>query len=371
VPDPAAPELLGGARSIAVVRANGLGDLVVAEPALAALRAAAPAAHIVLIGTPLHAALLEGRPSPVDEVVIAPPVVGVRQPGPDAPEDPAATAAFLARMRARAFDVAFQLHGGGRFSNPFTSALGAATTIGMRDRDAPPLDRTIRYEYWQPEVARYLEVVGLAGAQPVRLQPQLVVTDGDRSAAAEALWEVGLHPGRPWAVLHPGATDPRRRWPAQRFGAVAAALLADGAQVVVIGTPDEADVAADVVGHAPGAADLAGRLGLPALVGLLAGAALLVGNDSGPRHVADALGTPTVSVYWCGNALNAGPITRDRHRVHIGWTLACPVCGHPAVGGEVPGPCSHAASYVADVATRDVCHSARSVYAGRVAGRGG
>jgi ADP-heptose:LPS heptosyltransferase len=92
----------------------------------------------------------------------------------------------------------------------------------------------------------------------------------------------------------------------------------------------------------------------------------LVGNDSGPRHLADAVGTPTVSVYWCGNALNAGPIARDRHRVHLGWTLHCPVCGAPAVGGRVPGPCEHEASYVADVPADEVSASARAVYAGGV-----
>jgi ADP-heptose:LPS heptosyltransferase len=368
VPD---ADLLAGARAIAVVRANGLGDLVVAEPALAALRAAAPRAHLVLIGSPLHVAVLAGRPGPVDEVVLAPAVRGVRQPTAEAPEDPAATAAFLAAMRTRRFDVAFQLHGGGRYSNPFTSALGATTTVGMRDRDAPPLDRTIRYEYWQPEVARYLEVVALAGAPPVRLHPELAVTPADRASAARARAAAGLDPARPWVVVHPGATDPRRRWPPERFAAVARALLAEQAQVLVVGTPDEGPIAAAVVAHAPGAVDLAGRLGLPALVGLLADAALLVGNDSGPRHLADALGTPTVSVYWCGNALNAGPITRDRHRLHIGWTLHCPVCAAPAVGGRVPGPCQHEASYVADVAVDDVCDSARAVYAGRVAGRGG
>jgi ADP-heptose:LPS heptosyltransferase len=239
-------------------------------------------------------------------------------------------------------------------------------TVGLRDHDAPALDRSVRYEYWQHEVARYLEVVALLGVPPVRLAPHLAVTEADRHAAAEALAHAGGDPQRPWVVIHPGATDPRRRWPAERFAAVAADLMAEGAQALVLGTGDEAALARTVVAGAPGAIDLSGRLGMPALVGLLAGAVLLVGNDSGPRHLADAVGTPTVSVYWCGNALNAGPITRDRHRVHLGWTLQCPVCGAPAVGGRVPGPCPHEASYVADVATSEVSASARAVYAGRV-----
>lgn len=358
--------VLARARSIAVVRANGMGDLLVAEPALAALRAAAPQAHIVLLGTPMHVALLADRPSPVDEVLAAPPVPGVRAPTPAAPEDPAVTAAFLADMRQRRFDVALQLHGGGRYSNPFTLALGARTTVGLRDRDAPPLDRTVRYEYWQHEVARYLEVVALLGARPVRLAPHLAVTPGDREAAGRALSAAGGDPTRRWVVVHPGATDPRRRWPAEHFAAVASDLIAAGAQVVVVGSAEEVPLAGLVAAGAPGAIDLGGRLAMPALVGLCAGAALLLGNDSGPRHLADAVGTPTVSIYWCGNALNAGPIARDRHRMHVGWTLCCPVCAAPAVGGRVPGPCPHEASYVADVASGEVSTSALAVYAGAV-----
>jgi ADP-heptose:LPS heptosyltransferase len=366
-----AGDVLAAARSVAIVRANGLGDLIVAEPALAAVRAAAPRAHIVLIGGPISVATLTGRPAPVDEVVLAPPVRGVREPTPQAPEDPAATEAFLAAMRERQFDVAIQLHGGGRSSNPFTAALGARVTVGTRDHDAPPLDRTVRFEYWQHEVARFLEVVALAGARPVRIHPQLAVTAADVEAGERALREAGVDPTRPWAVLHPAATDPRRQWPAQRFGQVARALADRGAQVVVVGTSDERPIADRVLVGAPAAVDLVGRLAMPALVGVLAGAAVVVGNDSGPRHLADALGTATVGIYWFGNLVNAGPIERDRHRVHCSWTVSCPVCGAPCVGPRPPPRCPHDVSFVADVPAEDVCASAVAGYAAAVARRGG
>ena len=118
-------------RRVAVLRANHLGDLVVALPALSALRAAHPDAHVTWLGAPLHAELLAGRPGPWDDVVVVPPCRGVRGSDRDGPElDDPAVQSFLAAQRARGYDLALQLHGGGRWSNPFVRALGARTTAG-------------------------------------------------------------------------------------------------------------------------------------------------------------------------------------------------------------------------------------------------
>jgi ADP-heptose:LPS heptosyltransferase len=91
---------------IVVLRTNGLGDFVVAQPALAALRAAYPHATITLVTSPPVAALLAGRPTPIDEVLTAPRIAGVRgEPGPDGPPDdpPEAVEQFCAEMRRRRF----------------------------------------------------------------------------------------------------------------------------------------------------------------------------------------------------------------------------------------------------------------------------
>jgi ADP-heptose:LPS heptosyltransferase len=118
----AAPE--PGVRKIAVLRANGIGDLVFALPALDALRAAYPSAEIVLLAADWHEGLLAGRPGPVDRVIPIPPSTGVRQE-PGAVDDPAALDRFFQRMNDESFDLALQLHGGGRYSNPFVRRLGA------------------------------------------------------------------------------------------------------------------------------------------------------------------------------------------------------------------------------------------------------
>ena len=167
-----------GVRRIAVLRANALGDLVFALPALESLRAAYPEAEIVLLGRAWHRAFLARRPAPVDRVIPVPPgAIG------DEPQrmDDARRKTFMDSLRAERFDIALQMHGGGRHSNPFVRAMGARLTAGPATPDAPPLDRVIPYVYYQSEYARCLEIVGLAGARPAGLRPRLAVTDADRA----------------------------------------------------------------------------------------------------------------------------------------------------------------------------------------------
>jgi ADP-heptose:LPS heptosyltransferase len=345
-------ELVPGVHRIAVLRANGLGDFIVAVPALQALRTAYPDARITLIGRPWHAALLAGRPGPWDEVVVAPPYPVMTAP-PHVPVDSAEAAAFFTWARGQRFDLAVQLHGGGGQSNPFVASLGARLAVGARDTGAPALDRWLRYTLYQHEVLRWLEVVGLVGAHAGSFQPALTVTAADRSAAAPHLRPVPA--GRPLVVIHPGASDPRRRWPPERFGAVAGELAGRGVQVVLVGDGEDVALCARVLaGAGPAAAghlvDLSGQLSLPALVGVLARASLMVANDSGPRHLAEAVGTPTVGIYWVGNAITAAPLTRGRHRVAISFRATCPTCGDDQSGGR----CSHDDPWVDDVGVGEV-----------------
>jgi hypothetical protein len=94
------------------------------------------------------------------------------------------------------------------------------------------------------------------------------------------------------------------------------------------------------------------------LAGLLQRATLLVGNDSGPRHLAAAVGTATVAVYWIPNLVNVGPLRRARHRAPVSWRLDCPACGADALRGH----CGHGASLVADVGVEEVLAEALDVF---------
>ena len=332
---------------IAVLRANALGDYIFALPALDALRAAYPDAEVVLLGAPWHARFLTGRPGPVDRVIELPP-----EPG-----EP-----FLAAMRAERFDLAIQLHGGGRTTNPLVAGLGARITAGLRAEGAAPLDRWIRYVYYQPEVFRYLEVVGLVGAHPVGYRPELALTDDDRKEAAAVV----PHQAGPLVALHPGATDDRRRWPADRFSAVGDALAAD---ILITGTGAERALVEEVIGgmHRP-VRPLVDALSLGGLAALYERCAVVISNDTGPVHLAAAVGAPTVGLYWVGNLINGAPVDRRRHRPLVSWTIHCPECGqdctrdlYPArTGGGHPG-CAHSPSFVADIATVEVVDAAREL----------
>jgi len=185
------------------------------------------------------------------------------------------------------------------------------------------------------------------------------VTAADRAAADDVLREVAGQ-GRPLVAVHPGATDPRRRWPPESFAAVARPLAERGAQILLIGAgaADEkaaAEIAADLPARP---LDLVGRLSMSAMVGVLERCRLVLGNDSGPRHLAAAVGTATVGVYWCGNLINAGPITRRRHRVGVSFRSTCPRCG----ADQGRGRCPHDPSYVADVPVDEIASAALDLY---------
>src|SRR4051794_16280802 len=230
---------------IAVLRGNALGDLVVALPALDALREAYPSAEITLFGRAHHKALLgDGRPSSVDRVVVLP----QGAIGDESDADPRLDrAALLASFAADGYDLAIQLHGGGRNSNTFIRGLGARVTAGSRTPDAPALDRWVPYERYQWEVGRYLEIVALVGARARELEPHLTVTAEDRCVALEALPVLAE---AAYVVLHAGATDPRRRWPVEGFAQVARASRALGRRVVITGTPEESELTAAVAAAA-------------------------------------------------------------------------------------------------------------------------
>ncbi|TLM73113.1 glycosyltransferase family 9 protein [Pseudarthrobacter sp. NamB4] len=343
---------------IVVLRGGGLGDLIFAIPAMAALKAAYPGATLTLLGTPAHKALLAATESPVDEVCVLPFAAGVR-PG---EEDAAELDAFFADMRGRRFDLAVQVHGGGRYSNPFLLRLGARHTVGTRTADAASLERTVPYIYYQHEPLRALEVAGLAGAFPVDLEARLAPADGVVPPAV-VMDDDG---GQPLVVMHPGATDPRRRWPVERFAELAAACAADGFRVDVVGDSSEQQLAEEIVRLAASShvRSLAGKLDMGGLVSLLAVAAVVVGNDSGPRHLAQALGVPTVGIFWAGNVINAGALGRSLHRIHAAWVTVCPSCGIDVtqVGWTAPR-CEHDDSVVASVGVQEVYEDVRSLVA--------
>ena len=355
-----------GVSRIAVLRGGGLGDLMFALPAVTALKKAYPGCTVTLLGTPLHESLLAEVLGAVDDVMVLPYAEGVR-PG---TEDASAVDRFFLDTRARKFDLAVQLHGGGRFSNPFLLRLQARHTVGSATPDAVPLERTLPYTYYQHEPMRALEVAGLAGAAPAALEAQLTPQERFVAQLPGTLGAALPAADAPLLVIHPGASDPRRRWPASSFGAVARAAADDGCRVLVVGDRSETGLAEAVVTSAVGPSvgtgsgrvapavsvtSVAGKLGLGELAALLARADVVLANDSGPRHLAQALGTATVGIYWAGNALTSAPLGRGRHRLQLSWTTHCPVCSADVtqVGWTAPR-CPHDECLVAGIGPDEV-----------------
>lgn len=343
-----------GARNIFVLRPNAIGDFMFALPALHALRHAYPEANIVFAGKDWHADFLQDRPRPMDEVLVMPPVPGVGAP-PDARCDPSAIASFVGAMRERRFDLALQMYGGGRYSNAFIMSLGAGLTVGARTSDAAPLDRSIAYGAIANRRLELLEIVGLAGAYAVPVEHELTSTDADRSLARTLL----PASRQPIVIVHPGVGDPRRRWPAVRFAAVADALADAGALIVLSAAIEDAALSQQVASamrHRP--LDLSGKLTLPALCGVLERSALMVSNDTGPMHLSLSVGTPAVAVFWLTNLLEACPLRQQLLRPALSVRVHCPVCGKENRHQR----CEHNVCFVDDVETGEVTELALSLF---------
>jgi ADP-heptose:LPS heptosyltransferase len=343
-------------RRIAVLRCNALGDYLMATPALAALRHAYPRAELTLFGGAWHADFLTGRPGPVDRVLVVPRVAGLAGQPSGAPP-PSALPRFLDEARGYRYDLAVQLHGGGAASNPFVRALGARRSIGLQAEDAAPLDSTVPYRYYQGEVFRFLEVVALVGAEGPPEYPELETSAQERDAAAELLR------GDPWVALHAGAGDPRRRWAPQRFAAVADRLAAAGARPVLVGSASDGPSSAAVRSCAgTSLLDLTGRTDLGTLAAVLRRCTVVVANDSGPLHLARAVGAATVGLYWCGNAINAAATVRTRHRPLLSWVVRCPVCGTDTSTAGFPhrpgDGCAHRPSFLDQIPVAEVLDEA-------------
>ena len=312
-------------RRIAVFRALMLGDLLCATPALRALRHHHPDAEITLVGLPWARGLAQ-RLASVDRFVEFPGWPGL-------PEQPItdwrALPGFLAAMRAQRFDLALQLHGSGRIVNPLVAAFEARRSAGFASPAAsgPPGNeaRFIRWPRHGTEVERLLTLTDHLGAPRHGTALDFPLRDTDRDAADRLCAPLR---GRRFAIVHAGAQLPSRRWPVERFAAVADALAREGLEIVLTGSAAEAGLTRAVAAamRAP-ALDLAGRTSLWSLGALVEWSTQVVCNDTGISHVAAALHTPSVVVSSGGDAIRWAPSDRARHQV-LWHDLPCRPCSH-------------------------------------------
>ncbi|RZF26344.1 glycosyltransferase family 9 protein [Paraburkholderia sp. UYCP14C] len=329
-----APSLLAALapRRIVVFRALQLGDMLCAVPALRALRAAAPDAHIALIGLPWAHAFVERYASLIDELILFPGAVGF----PEQAESNDGLPAFFARMRNRRFDLAIQLHGSGGVANDLLHRLGARADAGFVQPDEAPREGCfIDWPDALTEPERYLALMSALGAQAHDRRLTIPLTEVDLDEYTALCAYHGIEDER-LVLVHPGSQLSSRRWPAERFAAVADHLAADGWQIAITGTAAEAPLTCSVLGamSAP-ALHLAGATSLGGLAALVAHARLVICNDTGISHIAAAMATGSVVIACGSDTRRWAPLDHARHRVLADYP-ACRPCmfrdcpyGHP------------------------------------------
>ena len=352
----ASPSSLPGAapRHVGVFRALVLGDMLCAVPALRALKQGWPDARLTLIGLP-WARELVSRLWMVDDFIAFPGFPGLPESTPNLPALPG----FLNRMQHERFDLLVQMHGSGQLTNALLAACGAQHVAGFFGPGAyipePP-----RFTPWPSghEIERLLALVDALGLPRQGTALEFPLRDTDRAELA-ALWPESST--TPYVCVHPGAQLPSRRWPPERFAAVADGLAARGLAVVLTGTQDEAALVAQVerAMRWP-AVNLAGRTTLWTLGALVERARLVVCNDTGISHIAAALGTHSVVVSCGGEAARWAPLDSHRHTV-LWQPVPCRPCsfercpyGHECATAITPSMVLEAAQRAV---TREATHA--------------
>jgi lipopolysaccharide heptosyltransferase II len=337
-------------RRLLALRTDNLGDLLMTTPALAALREGLPRAHITLLGSPSSAAAASHLPM-VDEIwTCQPPWM---PGGDDTAQAPGqAEQALVERLAEGAFDAA------AIFTVCTQSALPAALVcrmagIGLRLAHCRENPYALLTD-WVPdpdrvddgmrhEVERQLALVAAVGCTTADDGLRFSVPAADRRRAQVRLAAEGIDGARPYVLLHPGATAASRRWPAERFGRVAATMAQCGWPAVLCGGAgdlpllQEARAAMVQIGAAP-APILDGDLSLGELAALIEAAALLIANNSAPAHLAAAVGTPVIDLYALTNPQHAPWRAHARvlsHDVPCRWCLksVCPEGHHQCLRG--------------------------------------
>lgn len=323
------------ARRILCVRLDNLGDVLMTTPALHALKQAVPGRHLSLLASGGGAAISPWLDDVDDTIAWEAPwmkgrMTGVGSTGSGSPDihsqgQGCADLRLCERLRAGNYDAAviFTVYS----QSPLPAAL-LCHLAGIPLRLAHCRENPYGLlSHWIPETEphgqvrhearRQLDLVASTGAVSPDARMRLHVPDEARRKVDVLLHELGLRQGQPVVVMHPGATAASRRYPPSGFAQAAAELACthDGL-VLVTGGSGEADLTAEVCALADVPSrrsssgqslrlgqvrDLAGRLALPVFAALIERCDVLVSNNSGPVHIAAAVGTPVVDLYALTN----------------------------------------------------------------------
>ena len=302
---------------ILVIDFGQLGDVVLSLPALAAVRARFPRAHIkVAVGKPgVPVVELSGYANEVagvDRVAL--------RDGP-APLSLWRIARFVREVRRERFDFVIDLHSlsetnmlgylSGARQRLFARRPGRSLDFLSNFRPHPPVEDTTKHA-----IDRYLDVLQPLGVGEVARVPRLRARPEDERAVEELLRKERAGSDAPLVGLFPGAGHPSRRWPVERFAELARRLENnDGLRAALFAGPEEKQLVREARQQFPRSTILLDKLTIPQLAAALARLAVFVSNDTGPMHIAAAVGTPVVILLMHHPTFRCYIPPGDRHRV--------------------------------------------------------
>jgi heptosyltransferase-1 len=297
--------------NILIVRLGALGDVVHAVPAVAALRQAFPGAGIHWLVETKHRAI-------VDLVTVVDRVIPLEGP------TLAGWTAVLRALRRTAYDVAIDLQGLMK-SAVLARASGAARVVGfsiwhLREKTARPFYSDAHDAEGGHVIRKNLRLLRALGVDDEAIR--FPIADVPSPALDELRRRIPAD--RRFALINAGAAWPNKRWPPDRFGELASFLRdACGLTPVVLWGPGEEALADAVIAASSNAAIVAPATGVADLVALARAAALVVSGDTGPLHIATAVGTPTVSLFGPTDPERNGPYAPDDVVVSRYETCSC------------------------------------------------
>ena len=341
------PSILRPPSSILLIRPDHLGDLLFATPAIRALRAALPQAHIACLVGPWSKAVLQNNPH-LDEVMTCPFPGFTRRPKPSPLQPYSLLWRYARRLQAKKFDWAVIL----RFDHWWGALLaylaGIPRRVGYDVAEVRPfLTEAVPYVPGRHEVEQNLALVERAtGCElPMADSPlEFHLTAEDRAFAKGFLRERGIGEGDLLVCIHPGAGAPVKLWREEAWARVGDALVRRyGAKIILTGSAGEKPLCEAIARRMVAEPIVAaGETTLGGLAALMARSRLVLGVDSGPLHLAVAVGAPTVHLYGPVDSRTFGPWGDPARHVVITSDMDCIPCnrldyapeeldGHPCV----------------------------------------
>jgi len=306
---------------ILIVRTDRLGDVILSTPVIKNLRLAFPNAHLAFMCRPYTRDVVTGNPW-LDEVIILDKKQKHRGIW--------GTFKLATWLRRQKFDWALILHPALR-AHLLIFLSGIPVRVGWDKKIGCFLTKRIphtKQEGKKHEVEYTLDILRAMHIPVVDTATYFPVTLNDEKTTMDMLLRMGYKPDEKLIIIHPSASCPSRRWPYALFSRLIKLLQkVNGLKIVVISSAEEADMI-DVLVNENTVIDLRGRLSISQFGALLKHSALLISNDSGPVHIAAALGTPVISLFSRKNPglspLRWGPVNANSFYFHK--NVGCDVC---------------------------------------------